>query len=129
MGFNDGTAWGMDEYGRQPGNPGYRDQEQHDRDWATHGRAQREWAKKRVGKSVAHIDNTMREDSVEDSLMHDFLAGQGLVPPRQGQEVSGAEQQIGDDGAEQEAGPEEQRVAAVREVNPPRESWGVAQPA
>ncbi len=75
MGFNDGTAWGVDEYGRMPGNPKFRDQEQHERDWITCQNAKHEWAKKRAGKAVARVDNSMREDEVGDGLMSKYLEG------------------------------------------------------
>jgi hypothetical protein len=80
MGFNDGTAWGIDEYGRMPGNPGYKDQAQHDKDWVSFHKARYEWARKRAGKAVAHVDNTMREDEVGDGMMTDYLRNEGLIP-------------------------------------------------
>ena len=46
MGFEGGGAWGMDEYGRQPGNPNYKDRERHDKgSWVTCQNAKLEWAK------------------------------------------------------------------------------------
>jgi hypothetical protein len=74
MGWNDGRTWAMDEYGRQPTNPNYRDRDLHEIEWETHNRAKEEWAKRRVGRSVAHVDNTTREDEVGDSIMQDYLA-------------------------------------------------------
>ena len=81
MGFNDGSAWGIDEYGRTPTHPNFKEQERHDRDWFSFQNAKLEWARKRVGKSLAHVDDTMREDSAGDSLMNDYLRGEGLIPP------------------------------------------------
>jgi hypothetical protein len=80
MGFNDGSAWGMDEYGRMPGNPHYRDKSQHDKDWLSFQNAKREWARNRVGKAVAHVDNNMKEDLVGDSIMAKYLQKEGLIP-------------------------------------------------
>jgi len=77
MGFNDGSAWGIDEYGRTPTHPNFKEQERHDRDWSSFQNAKLEWARKRVGKSLAHVDDTMREDSAGDSLMNDYLRREG----------------------------------------------------
>lgn len=82
MGFNDGSAWGADEYGRTPGNPQFKGQERHDRDWINFQNAKLEWARKRIGKSLAHVDDTTRDDSSGDSLMNDYLREDGLIPPR-----------------------------------------------
>jgi len=69
----------MDEYGRTPGNPDYKDQDRHDRDWVSFQYAKLEWARKRAGKALAHVDDTMREDSVGDSMMTDYLRKEGLI--------------------------------------------------
>jgi hypothetical protein len=79
MGFKGGGAWGMDEYGRQPSNPDYKDRERHDRDWSTFQKAKLEWAKRRVGKSLAHVDNYSREDQVGDDMMAEYLGQEGLL--------------------------------------------------
>jgi hypothetical protein len=68
------SVWATDEHGRDPGNPRYRDRELHDKEWVTHIKAQREWAKKRAGKSVAHVDK-FEGDDVGDKIMADYLAG------------------------------------------------------
>jgi hypothetical protein len=81
MSFTDGSAWGVDEYGRTPRHPEFQDKEQHDRDWISFQNAKLEWARKRVGKSLAHVDDTMREDSAGDSLMNDYLREEGLIAP------------------------------------------------
>jgi hypothetical protein len=44
----------MDEYGRHPGNPKFRDEKLHGKEWVTHEQAKQEWARKRAGKSVTH---------------------------------------------------------------------------
>jgi hypothetical protein len=74
VGWQDGTVWAMDEYGRNPGNPNYKDPKLHEEEWIQHQRAEREWAKKRAGKSVAHVDNFSREDEVGDKIMEKHLA-------------------------------------------------------
>lgn len=79
MGYKDGSAWGIDEYGRRPGNPNYRDQAQHDKDWITCRNAKYEWARKRAGKAVAHVDDSMKEDSIGDGMMTDYLTKEGLM--------------------------------------------------
>jgi len=78
VGWKDGRSWAMDEYGRHPTNPRYRDRDLHEIEWETHNRAKEQWAKRRVGRSVAHVDNTTREDEVGDSIMRDYLASEGL---------------------------------------------------
>jgi hypothetical protein len=79
MGFTDGGAWGMDEYGRTAGNPDYQDKDLHDKDWLSFQYAKREWARKRAGKALAHVEDTMREDSVGDSMMAEYLRKEGLI--------------------------------------------------
>lgn len=74
VGYRDGSTWAMDEYGRHPGNPNYRDEELHAREWIMHQRAEREWAKKRAGKSIAHVD-AFEGDEIYDKIMQDHLAG------------------------------------------------------
>jgi hypothetical protein len=74
VGWQDGSVWAQDEYGRNPGNPNYKDPKLHEEEWIRHEQAKREWAKKRVGKSVAHVDNFTREDEVGDRIMADHLA-------------------------------------------------------
>jgi len=73
-GFNNGTRWAQDEYGRRPNNPTYNDEKLRDKERETHRRAQREWAKKRSGRSAAHIDK-FEHDGVYDKLMQDYLGG------------------------------------------------------
>lgn len=74
VGWKDGTAWAADEYGRNPGNPNYKDPKLHEEEWIRHQMAQREWARKRVGKSAAHVDDFGREDEVGDAIMEKHLA-------------------------------------------------------
>ncbi|HTA60299.1 MAG TPA: hypothetical protein VK805_19245 [Candidatus Baltobacteraceae bacterium] len=73
VGWNDGTSWAMDEYGRNPRDPKYRDPKLHEEEWIRHQEAEREWAKKRAGKSVAHVDE-FRHDDVYDKMMEERLA-------------------------------------------------------
>ena len=74
VGWKDGTSWAQDEYGRNPGHPNFKDPKLHEEEWVRHEEAKREWAKKRVGKSVAHVDNISRDDEVGDKIMADHLA-------------------------------------------------------
>jgi hypothetical protein len=74
VGYQDGSVWAMDEYGRNPGNPKYKDPKLHEEEWIRHQLAEREWGKKRAGKSVAHVDNFGREDEVGDKIMEEHLA-------------------------------------------------------
>jgi hypothetical protein len=79
MGWQDGSAWAMDEYGRNPGNPRYKDEELHRKERITHEESKLEWARKRAGKSVAHVDE-FRADKVHDKIMLDDLAGKRNQP-------------------------------------------------
>ena len=45
----------------------------HEEEWIRHQEAEREWAKKRAGKSVAHVDE-FRHDDVYDKMMEERLA-------------------------------------------------------
>jgi len=78
----DDWAWSMDEYGRHPGQAGYRNKKMHDRDWETKEIAKREWAKKRAGKPFAQVDKFEHGD-VHDKLMQEFLEQEGLLPAAQ----------------------------------------------
>ncbi len=68
----EGWAWGMDEYGRRAGHPNFRNKRMHERDWLTRQVAQREWAKKRAGKSFAQTDRH-EHGEVYDKMVEDFL--------------------------------------------------------
>jgi len=73
-----GWAWAADEYGRHPGNPRYQDPRMHEIDWVRHQLAEQEWAKKRLGKSRARIDD-LWDHGVGDSLMDRYLRQEGLL--------------------------------------------------
>lgn len=73
VGYKDGSVWAMDEYGRNPGNPKYKDPKLHEKEWIRHEPAHREWGRKRAGKSVAHVDD-FRHDDVYDKIMEEDLA-------------------------------------------------------
>jgi hypothetical protein len=116
VGYKDGTSWAMDEHGRHPGNPSFKDREMHDREWDTHEEAKKEWAKRRLGRSVAHVDKFSIDERVGDGIMQDYLASVGLAPPRvrperaRPQPPGGealAEKKVGDHGADQEVVPPE----------------------
>jgi hypothetical protein len=79
MAGGDGWAWAADEYGRHPGNPRYEDKKMRERDGMMRERAKQEWAKKRVGKSLAHIDKFWHDD-IQDKIMNDYLRSEGLLP-------------------------------------------------
>jgi hypothetical protein len=77
----DGWAWAMDEYGRHPGNPQYKNKSQHDIDWVMHEVSKREWAKKRIGKSLAQVDEFRHgAGNVHDEIMREYLEDEGLLP-------------------------------------------------
>jgi hypothetical protein len=87
MGFRNGTSWGQDEYGRRPNNPKYMDKKLHRQEWGRHLRAQEEWAKRRVGRSLGHVHPFGRDDVVADQLMQKYLEQGGLWPGDSQKEV------------------------------------------
>jgi Protein of unknown function (DUF4238) len=75
-GRNDGPTWVMDEYGRSRTDPHYQDEGQHRSEWITFNQAKKEWAKKRRGRSVAHVETAMgKKDEVSDRIMQQDLDG------------------------------------------------------
>jgi len=72
-GYRDGSSYARDEYGRRRNHPSYQDKKLHDQEWHSHLRARKEWALKRLGKSVAHVDDHDRTDDVGDKLMNKYL--------------------------------------------------------
>ena len=64
-------AWSLDAYGRQPFDPQYRDEKQHDREWVSAERTKREWARKR--KNAPRSRTMERHDFVNDQLIDDYL--------------------------------------------------------
>lgn len=79
-GFSGGGSWAADEYGYHPGDPNYDDEQRRHKEWEIHLKAQKAWARKRAGHSLAHIDDTMSGDHAGDSLMQKYLVSQGIGP-------------------------------------------------
>lgn len=79
----DKWAFAMDEYGRHPGQPGYRNKRMRETEWEIRQLAQHEWAKKRAGKSLAQVDKFEHGD-VHDKMMRQFLEKEGLLPVSKG---------------------------------------------
>jgi hypothetical protein len=75
MGWKDGSGWAMDEYGRHPGDSRYEDKALSSREWTSHLDAQRAWANKRRGRSIAQVDDFTGRNSVGDSLLQGHLSG------------------------------------------------------
>jgi len=74
-GFSGGGSWATDEYGYRPGDPNYDDKQRRQKEWDLREKGQRAWARKRAGRSVAHVDE---HDHSGDSLMRKYLASQGI---------------------------------------------------
>jgi len=79
-GFSGGRSWAADEYGYHPGDPNYDDKRRREKEWNLREKAQRAWARKRAGRSVAHVDDGMSSDRVGDEMMQEYLASQGIRP-------------------------------------------------
>ena len=81
VGFSGGGSWAVDEYGYRPGERNYDNKQRRQKEWDLREKAQRAWARKRVGRSVAHVDERgANGDRVGDSLMQEYLASQGIGP-------------------------------------------------
>jgi hypothetical protein len=80
VGYEDGGAWGMDEYGRNPWHPDFEDEGRRRLEHRRFDEGKREWAKKRIGKSLARVPDLDREDRVGDLMMNSYLRDNGLLP-------------------------------------------------
>jgi Protein of unknown function (DUF4238) len=89
VGYKSGEAWGMDEYGRNPGQPGYQDEGRRSFEQVRIDEGKKEWARRRLGKSLARVVDQMREDTVSDRMMNRFLQEQGLLPGQPDEANSG----------------------------------------
>jgi hypothetical protein len=50
-----------------------------DQEWIVHIRSREEWAKRRVGKARAVVDERMGGHNIEDKMMDDFLREQNAL--------------------------------------------------
>ncbi len=82
-GGRNGRRFAMDEYGRNPGHPRFEDRRRREDEHRTFERAKEEWAQRRVGRSLAHVPDGTREDTISDKMMREYLQGEGLLPPDQ----------------------------------------------
>lgn len=74
VGYNDGSSWAADEYGRHPGHPLYKnDLARRERERSARTLSQQKWAKKlRRGKSISHTYESWT-DEVHDKMMFEYL--------------------------------------------------------
>jgi hypothetical protein len=77
----DGFRFDRDEYGYSPRDANYQNKRRRKREHEAHDRTRHEWAKKRMGRSVAHIDDR-RDDEIHDQLMNEYLRQEGLLPAK-----------------------------------------------
>jgi hypothetical protein len=75
-GGDNGPTFAADEYGRHPWERRYDDEKQREREWILHVRSREEWAKRRLGKARAIVDERIRGGNIEDKMMDDFLREQ-----------------------------------------------------
>jgi hypothetical protein len=73
VGYRDGSAWGMDEYGRPPRRP-KQNMNLREKERITKRLTEREFAKKRKGKSVSHV-HELHSDAYYDKKMMEDAAG------------------------------------------------------
>jgi hypothetical protein len=73
------APWAVDEYGYRPWELGYQDKRRREREHVSCDRGKLEWAKKRVGKPLAHIDKS-EHDQVYDDMMREYLEEGRRVP-------------------------------------------------
>lgn len=71
-------TWAADEYGYHPGDPNYDDKQRREKEWDLHNKAKRTWARKRAGRSVAHVDDGMSSDRIGDEMMQEYLTSHGV---------------------------------------------------
>jgi Protein of unknown function (DUF4238) len=81
VGHKDGSAWGMDEYGRTPAHPLYEDEDRRQFEHHRFEESRREWAKRRFGKPSARVVDQMHEDTLGDMMMNRYLREAGMLPP------------------------------------------------
>jgi hypothetical protein len=62
-GWDDGSSWAADEYGRSRRHPSYQDKEQHSREWRTAQKAREAWLSKRKGKSIGRTQDDFNDSS------------------------------------------------------------------
>ena len=62
--------------------PGYQDEARRKFEHRRTTEGKNEWAKRRLGKSLARVVDEMREDSVSDLMMDRHLQDEGLLPIR-----------------------------------------------
>ena len=73
VGYEKGRSWAMDEYGRTPANVRYEDAVRRNFERERNEKSKKEWAKRRIGKSLARVVDQMRENTVADRMMSRFL--------------------------------------------------------
>jgi hypothetical protein len=78
IGYQDGSVFGMDEYGRRAPHPRFENEEQRQFDFKRFEQSRREWAKRRFGKPVSHLVSRIRGDSLGDLRMKRYLEDLGL---------------------------------------------------
>jgi Protein of unknown function (DUF4238) len=83
VGQVDGSVWGVDEYGRAPDHPSFNDEARRSSEFHRFEKSKLAWSTKRFGKSMAHVVNQMREDSMGDREMDYYLRQAGLLPPEE----------------------------------------------
>lgn len=83
MGTMDGRHLAIDEHGRDPRHPRYEDPRRRAEEHRTFEDGKREWAKKRIGKSLAQTWEWGRENSVHDRMMQEYLCEEGLLPRKE----------------------------------------------
>jgi hypothetical protein len=76
-GWDDGTSWAADEYGRKRSDPQYQDKKQHAKEWETARRGKLAWAIKREGRSAArsHHQFNAAEDRIMERELTDHHEG------------------------------------------------------
>jgi hypothetical protein len=71
-GWDDGSSWASDEYGRKRSDPDYQNKKQSSEEWVTTRKAKLAWAVKREGKSFSRSHHQFND--AEDRIMRGELA-------------------------------------------------------
>lgn len=82
VGYRNGAVWGMDEYGRQPWHPNFEDNNRRNFERRRFEDGRREWARRRLGRSLARVVDQLKDNEIADSMMNSYLRDEGLLEPR-----------------------------------------------
>ena len=72
VGYNDGSTWTNNEYGRKPWDPDFKDEKRREKERKNRALVQHAWSKKRAGKSLSRVYESF-ENNFADRQMKQYL--------------------------------------------------------